>query len=294
MRGGFGKTGNRPRYGDRDVVLNSGNVLGGTPTLVQAGVRGNDGITRGTSNEYEAGTDVQFLNRRLQFEGTWYDKKITDLLLQPATIPSGGLTNLVINGGELRTQGIEASLNAAAMQRRDMDLSFRATFSKNKQTINNLPKSVPRFPAPGSFGAAFGRNFISPGGRTTWIWGNVPLDANGNPLPIGILVTDSSAVASTRDTIAGDANPDFVMAFSSTLRWKRLTLALTADWRQGGVVADMTRSLWDEGGTSRDYDDPITRETMGDGWDLNAPPSYTNPSTGITYPYTQGPFRYRS
>src|SRR5207247_325330 len=61
-----------------------------------------------------------------------------------------------------------------------------------------------------------------------------------------------------------------------------------------GAGADMTRSLWDEGGTSRDYDDPITRETMGDGWDLNAPPSYTNPSTGITYPYTQGPFRYRS
>src|SRR6059058_2331002 len=119
---------------------------------------------------------------------------------------------------------------------------------------------------------------------------------NGNPLPIGVRVTAGCSpgapgciIARTADTVAGNYNPDFVMEFSSSLRWKRLTLATTVSWQQGGSVADMTRTLWDEGGTSRDYDDPITRETMGDGWNLNAPPSYTNPSTGITYPYTQGP-----
>ena len=294
IRGGYGRTGNRPRYGDRDVVLNAGNTLGGTPTLVQAGVRGNVLITPETSNEWEAGTDVQFLNRRLQFEGTYYNKKITDLLLQPATIPSGGLTNLVINGGELRTAGFEASVNAAAMQSRDMDLTFRTTFAKNKQTINNLPATVPRFPAPGSFGAAFGRNFISPGGRTTWIWGNVPLDANGNILPIGTEVTNPGLIATHRDTIAGDANPDFMMAFSGSFRWKRLTLSANVDWRQGGQVADMTRVLWDEGGTSRDYDAPITRSNFGKGWDLtNIPATYTT-AAGDVLPYTAGSFRYNA
>ena len=142
---------------------------------------------------------------------------------------------------------------------------------------------MPRFPAPGSFGASFGRNFISPGGETTWIWGNVPLDANRNPLPIGVLVTDPSAVAFIRDTVAGNYNPDFVMQFSGSLRWKRLTLATTVSWQQGGQVSDMTRDLWDEGGTSRDYDDPVTRETMGDGWALNVPSGYT-----------AGSFRYDS
>src|SRR6266576_1718406 len=284
IRGGFGKTGNRPRYGDRDVVFNAGTNIGGSLTLVQAGVLGNPNITPETSNEWEAGSDVFFLNRRLAFEGTYYNKRITDLLLQPATIPSGGLTNIIINGGELRTQGFEASLNAAAMQSRDMDLSFRASFSKNKQTIENLPANVPRFPAPGSFGAAVGRNFISPDGRTTWIWGNVPLDANGNILPIGSAVTNPGAIAAFRDTVAGDANPDFMMAFSGSFRWKRLTVAANVDWRQGGMVADMTRTLWGEGGTSRDYDDPITRKNFGDGWDL----------TNIPAGYTAGNFRYDS
>ncbi len=294
IRGGYGQTGGRPRYGDRDVVLNAGNTYGGTPTLVQAGVRGNAGITPESSNEWEAGTDVQFLNRRLQFEGTYYNKTITDLLLQPATIPSGGLAALVINGGQLHTAGFEASLNAAAMQSREMDLSLRATFAKNKQTINKLPATVPRFPAGGSFGAAFGRNFISPGGRTTWIWGNVPLDASGNILPIGTEVTNPGLIATHRDTIAGDANPDFMMAFSSSFRWKRLTVSANVDWRQGGQVADMTRVLWDEGGTSRDYDDPISSKNFGAGWDLkNIPATYTT-AAGDVLPYTAGSFRYNS
>jgi len=292
LRGGWARTGNRPRYGDRDLLLRTGSNIGGTATLVQATVAGNADIKPETLTEIEAGTDVTFLKRRLQFEGTGYRRKITDLLLQPATIPSGGLTNLVVNGGELSNIGVELGLSAAAVQSRDVDLNLRATFAKNRQEIKNLPSFVPRFPAPGSFGAAFGRNYISPGGRTTWIWGNVPLDANGNPLPIGTLVTNPSAVAATRDTVAGDANPDFVMAFSSSLRWKRLTLAATMDWRKGGVVADMTRTLWDEGGTSRDYDDPITRESMGDGWDLNAPATYKLGK--VTYPYTAGSFRYNS
>ena len=293
LRGGWARTGNRPRYGDRDVVLRTGTNIGGTATLVQTAVAGNPNIRPETLTELEGGVDVTFVHRRLQFEGTGYRRKITNLLLQPATIPSGGLTNLVVNGGELSNKGVELGLSAIAIQSGDVDLHLRANFTKNKQEILNLPSFVPRFPAPGSFGAAFGRNFVSPGGLTTWIWGNVPFDASGKPLPIGIWATDSGSIAFTRDTVAGDANPDFVMSFSSSLRWKRLTLAWTMDWRKGGVVANMTRSLWNEGATARDYDDPITRETMGDGWDLNAPATYVTPA-GDTLPYTAGSFRYNA
>ena len=301
LRGGWARTGNRPRYGDRDVVLNAGNTIGGNPSLVQANVAGNATITPETLQELEAGTDITFLNRRVQFEGTWYSRRITDLLLQPATIPSGGIGGVVINGGELRNRGIEAALNGIALQSRDMDLSIRATFTKNRQDIQNLPASVPRFPAGGSFGAAFGRNFISPGGRTTWIWGNVPLDASGNPLPIGTTVTANCTagapgciIARIADTVAGDYNPDFAMGFSSSFRFKRLTVAMTLDWQKGGQVADMTRTLWDEGGTSRDYDDPITSKSMGSGWELTGIPANYTTGAGDVLPYTTGSYRYNA
>src|SRR5439155_7701173 len=190
IRGGWARTGNRPRYGDRDVLLRTGTNVGGNATLVQATTAGNADIKPETLTEIEAGAEVTILHQRLQFEGTGYTRKITDLLLQPATIPSGGITNAIVNGGELSNIGVELGLSANAVQSHDVDLHLRATFTKNKQEIKSLPANVARFPAPGSFGAAFGRNFITPGGRTTWIWGNVPFGADSNPLPIGILVTD--------------------------------------------------------------------------------------------------------
>jgi TonB-linked SusC/RagA family outer membrane protein len=275
VRAGWGRTGNRPRYADRDSLLAPGPVIGGVATLVQAGTVGNLEIKPETLTEIEVGADVTLLKQRLRFEGTWYSRRITNLLLQPPTTPSQGLNALIVNGGELSNAGIELGLSAVAIQRRDMGLDLRASFSKNKQEIKNLPSFVARFPVGGSFGAAFGRNFISPGGRTTWIWGNVPLDANGNPLPIGVLVTNPGAVARVADTVAGDANPDFVVALNGSLRWKRVSLAVTMDWRQGGLVSNMTRTLWDEGGTSRDYEAPITKGDFQGDWDLNAPSGYT-------------------
>jgi TonB-dependent starch-binding outer membrane protein SusC len=270
LRAGWGRTGNRPNYGSRDLLLSAGTVIGGTATLVQAGTAGNPDIKPETLTEVEAGVDLTLMNRRIQFEGTWYSRKITDLLLQPATIPSGGLGNLFINGGELSNKGIELGLQVVAIQKKNLDWNVRATWQKNKQEIRNLPANVPRFPAPGSFGAAFGRNFITSGGRTTWIWGNVPLDANKNYLPIGTPITNPGLVAFTRDTVAADANPDFVMNFNSAVTWKRLTLSATADWRKGGFVADMTRDLISEGGTARDWDDPLSSDALRGDWDLSA------------------------
>ena len=292
FRAGWGKTGNRPNYASRDLLLASGGVIGGTATLVTPASIGNPAVKPETLTEYEIGTDLTLLNRKFQFEGTIYRRTITDLLLNAALTPSGGFNSRFINGGELSNRGVELGLSWVAIQKRDMDWNVRATWQKNTQHINSLPADVARFAAPGSFGAAFGRNYVSPNSRTTAIWGNVPFDADSVMLPIGIFVTDPSRIAFVRDTIAGNSNPDFVMNFNSAFTWKRMTLALTMDWRKGGLVADMTRTLWDEGATSRDYDEPITSKIFDKQWDLNAPATYTY--NGHEYPYTAGSFRYDS
>lgn len=292
FRAGWGRTGNRPNYASRDLLLASGGVIGGTATLVTPASIGNPLVKPETLTEIEAGVDLTLFNSKAQFEGTFYRRKITDLLLNAALTPSGGFNSRFINGGELSNKGVELGLSLVAIQKRDMDWNVRATWQKNVQDIKNLPADVARFPAPGSFGAAFGRNFVSAGSRTTAIWGNVPLDADGNILPVGIFVTNPDAVAAVRDTIAGDSNPDFTMNFNSAFTWKRLTLAFTMDWRKGGLVANMTRTLLVEGGTARDYDDPIRAGDYEGDWDLNVPTG--NACSGGTEPCTAGPFRYDS
>jgi hypothetical protein len=83
------------------------------------------------------------------------------------------------------------------------------------------------------------------------------------------------------------------MGFSPSFRYRKFTVAMTLDWQKGGQVADMTRTLWDEGGTSRDYDDPITAKNMGPGWTVTGVPA-TYVSGTDTLAYTQGSYRYNA
>ena len=260
LRAGYGQTGNRPNYDSKYLVLGQGTNLDGRSTLVRGPNVGNAGIRPETLNEREAGVDVTSLGNRLSFEATYFDRKITNLLLQPATAPSTGFTSLFINAGELKVLGSEFGLNAVPVQTRNFTWTSNATFQRNAQWVNNLPATVPPFNAPNSFGAAFGRNRVVPGVRASKIWGNVPVRvANGKVteiLPVGSYVTNPTAVSAARDTIIGDANPDFQMFFTNSVTYRRLALSVLVDWRKGGDVADMTNNLFDEGKQARDYGSP--------------------------------------
>ena len=267
LRAGYGRTGNRPRYADRDVTLAAGANIEGRTTLVAAQVVGNPNITPETLNETEFGFDAAMLRQRLTLEATYYDRKITDQLLQPVVANTSGLSNLVVNAGELSNKGYEAALSAIPVQLSDFSWNTRVAYQSNKQEIKNLPTFVPPFPVGGSFGASFGRNYIRAGSRTTAIWGNAPVEVNSSGqvvriLPKGAWLTEPNVTKQVRDTIIGDANPDFQMFFTNQFQYKRVGLSFLVDWRSGGDVANMTHLLFDEGGQSRDYDAPSPIDGM--------------------------------
>jgi TonB-dependent starch-binding outer membrane protein SusC len=270
LRAAYGRTGNRPRYGDRDITLSAGANIEGRTTLVAAQTVGNPKITPETLNETEFGFDAAFLGQRVTLEGTFYNRKITDQLLAPAVANTSGLSNLVVNAGELSNKGYEAGLAAIPIQTADFSWNTRVSYQSSKQEIKGLPNFVPPFAAAGSFGASWGRNYIRAGSRTTAIWGNAPVevDASGKVLrilPKGAWITMPNVTKQTRDTIIGDANPDYQMFFTNQVQYKRLGVSFLLDWRKGGEVANMTHTLFDEGGQSRDYDErsPVDTFTLG-------------------------------
>ena len=250
LRAGWGQTGNRPRYGDRDILLAQGSLLNGQSSTVNTTTVGNSNVKPETLTEITAGVDVSAFDERVTFEATTYTRTITDLLLQPAAAPSTGFSNFIINAGKLRNRGIELGLGGVPVQTRDLTVTSHLAFQRSRERVAELPSSVPPFAAPGSFGASFGRNRITAGYLTSAIWGNVPVDASGNVLPVGAYATHPELVAGRADTVIGDANPKFRLAFDNTVRWQRFSLAFTIDWRHGGDVANTTTKLYDEGGTS--------------------------------------------
>ncbi|GLC26030.1 SusC/RagA family TonB-linked outer membrane protein [Roseisolibacter agri] len=261
VRASLGFTGNRPRFADRFLVLGSGTAIGGQTSLTRPATVNNPDIKPERLRETEFGADLQGFGGRAVLEATVYDRTITDLLFTAPAAPSSGFTNLVLNTGELTNKGLELGLQLLPIQTRTTTWTSRINFQTNRQEVNDLPASIPRFTVPGSFGVSWGRNSLASGYRTTYIWGNAPLNPTTLlPLEDGYFAKNPNAKSGTdyvvRDTVIGDANPDFLMNFNNSVQFGRFTVSALVDWRKGGMVANMTHTLYDEGGTSRDYDDP--------------------------------------
>jgi TonB-linked SusC/RagA family outer membrane protein len=243
LRGAWGQSGNRPRYGDRDLLYADGGLIGGQGSLVSAGLIGNTVIRPEVMNELEFGFDASFLKSRLAFEFTRYQRRITDLLLTFPLAPSSGLGNQIINGGQLSVLGNEAVVSLIPIRKGKFEWASRIIYNANVQYTNDIP--VPAFPVPGSFGAAYGRNRITANTRSTYIWSNAPFRLN-----------PTTGVRTVADTITYDSNPIHITTFNNDFTFGRFTVSALLDWRAGGTVSNMTNNLWDEGGNSRDFDAP--------------------------------------
>jgi TonB-linked SusC/RagA family outer membrane protein len=276
FRASFGQSGNRPNYGVRDLTINNGTLIGGLTSLVAAASVGNPAIKPEVMNEQEYGIDGALFHGRVSFETSHYERVIKDLLVTFPLAGSSGFTSQTVNGGQMSTRGFEAGLNIVPISTKDLEWTFRTTYQHNVQYIDKL--TVPAFTPTGSFGPTFGHSKIVAGTRATNIWGNIPFsclnttDASGH-LVVGTgsdgkachrIYPGDPAVAgsSVRDSIIADANPRGQATFLNTIRWKRVTLSGLLDWRIGGATADMTNQIWDEGGNSRDYDDPSPDPTQ--------------------------------
>lgn len=257
LRAAVGQSGNRPNYGNRDVILNQSGRIGGRDGIGAATTLGNPNIEPEKMTEQEYGIDGSFLKERLGLELTRFDRKISNMLLLAPLAASTGLTQQYFNGGKLSTKGWEAAATLSPFRNfHGVGWVSRTTYYTVNQQVTDLP--VPRFIVGSSgFGTAYGRSRIACyrtaenkpcAGSTsaTAIWGNAPI---GAPLTAG-------GAPTVVDTIIGEATPKFEMSFNNDFSWKAVNLSVLFDWRKGGDVSNMTQALFDEGQNSRDYDAP--------------------------------------
>jgi TonB-linked SusC/RagA family outer membrane protein len=266
IRAAIGQSGNRPNYGNRDVTVSSGGVIGGLSSLAATTALGNPAIKPEVMNETEFGFDATFWKQRIAVEATHYERKIKDLLLTFPLPASSGLASQIINGGQLSTNGFEGAITIVPISKRDLEWTFRTTYQTNVQHTDAIP--VPAFAVGGSFGSSYGRNRIAAGTISTKIWGNSPFSCI-NTTVAGVLVPgkgsdglacrqlaygETIAGQVVRDSILNDANSRSTVQFLNTVTYKRFSFSALLDWRNGGYTSTMTKNLFDEGGNSRDFD----------------------------------------
>lgn len=98
----------------------------------------NENLTWEKTLEYNLGVELGMFDNRLNFNLDLYDKTTRDLLLEAPVLNISGYTKAWQNIGKLRNRGIEFSMNADIVNRKDFKWSFNANASRNWSKILEL------------------------------------------------------------------------------------------------------------------------------------------------------------
>jgi outer membrane receptor protein involved in Fe transport len=237
LRAAYGESGNFPPFGAKFTAFSNANIggLGGTLIGVinsQGFVqRGNDQIKQERQKEFETGLDVGILGGKIAFEGTYYNRRGTDLIFTQNVPSSSGFVQKFINGGTLQNKGWEFALTISPYNTTNFKWTSRTSYWQNRSKMTRL--DIPSFNV-GAFSNALGSFKIEQGKPATQIVG---LDGDRGVVQLG------------------DAEPKFQMSFYNDLTiYKNVNLSFVLHWKQGGQNINLTELLTDLGGTSPDYD----------------------------------------
>lgn len=257
----FGQTGNQGIGAYRTLeVLNAANYpYNGTLESGMAMIdwRGptNPDLKWETTDQFNAGIDMGFLDNRLQLTVDYYYKKTRDLL-QNVTIPgSSSFTQMLVNSGNVTNEGLEFTLNYDVLRNTPVRWNISANLSFNRNRIGGLDGDQYATSLWSAADQAFLQRNGCPIGT---IYGYVEdgfFDnlAEVRSFPEYAGLSDAEArryigeikyrdlngdghITAADKTIIGDTNPDFVYGFTSNLSWNNFTLSFMLQGSQGNDI----------------------------------------------------------
>lgn len=265
LRSALGYAGNQPslanayaRYDSYVKAVNNDRI--GT---VNSTALGNDSLRPERQREVEFGGDLGFLRDRLNFELTFYNKRVSDALLSRPQAPSTGYTTQLANIGEISNRGVELLARALLMDGRAVRWNSTVTYSRNRNRVDKL------IGAPFTLGYA---NRVQQGEPLGFFFAELPQKNAAGEDSIdaaGLIVR--SPTATRVSTKVGDPNPDWIGSLLNEVDiGSRLHFRALLDGSFGGEVLNFTRRIMDTFGTSAD----VAREYLPVGDPNRLAPGY--------------------
>ncbi len=191
-----------------------------------------------TTTETELGINLEFLDRRLGLDLTWYRRKTTDQILSTTISEASGFGERVINAGALQNQGVELLITGSPIRTPALFWNLSFNFARNlskvlalagDQTVLVLDQSrLQTAWITAEVGKPYGT-----------IWGYRYLRDDQ-----GRIVHDESGLP-MRDperVVLGRGTPDWTAALSSEVGYKNLTVSVLLDAKWGGQLFSGTNA----------------------------------------------------
>lgn len=193
------------------------------------------------STDYEIGLDMDFLQSRIGFEATYYNRQIKDDIVRTGVSSTTGYSTAVLNVGRLQNSGVEILLRGAPIKNKNFSWEMTATFTKNNNKIVALgegTRGVPIVLATSKSGNAFVR--LTEGERYGGIYGfSYKRDsATGQK----IYDTRGFPVVNSTAKYLGNSTYDRMFGLSNTLTHKNISLYLFVDAKLGANIYSETNA----------------------------------------------------
>jgi len=222
----------------------------------------NGGLLPEITHSNEMGAELSFLDGRVTFDGSIYDKHTENQIFNAPITATTGFTSKSINAGNISNKGQEFLLGVTPVQTA-AGFSWNSMFNygRNKSQITELAPGIKTLALGSLFTARLEARLDKPYGA---IMGNSWLrDAQGNLLLKNGLPQRDPASAGYQHYF-GSVQPQWTGGWSNTLSYKNIRLYGLLDFHKGGKLASIT-NMWG------DYTGVLSRTTAGREVDWNNP-----------------------
>lgn len=202
----------------------------------------------------EAGVDIWMLQNKLKFDFTYFIKDQKDQIDFIPTVLGTGYQGMLTNIGDVRSKGFEMGLTVNPVRTKDFNWTFTASYTHYKATITKLSDQF----APNGYAFADydgkTRVKIAVGEEIGNIYEQNPILRVKTGKYKGMPILDGSGgefqvSGDERDRgQLGNYNPDFILGFNTTLRYKQFSLNLVGSFRKGGKYVSVNQQYLESNG----------------------------------------------
>ncbi|MFN2565647.1 MAG: SusC/RagA family TonB-linked outer membrane protein [Gemmatimonadaceae bacterium] len=291
IRAGYGLQGNPgvPPYASLILLETAENARYGFGDVTTVGVapsrNPNPNLKWEQTAQFNVAADYGFRNNTISGSIEYYRKNTKDLLLTVFVPQPAAVDTMIQNIGKVQNQGIEASLDALALSRRNLSATLGLVFTAERSKVVDLG----------------GRSFIGTGGVSGQgqsgqlaqrIIPGEPLGTFYGPVFVGVNnsgqqlfrcnrttagCTNGQTTAPTADDydIIGNANPDFTLGIRSQANWGQFDLSFLIRSEVGQEVFNNTALVYSTKGNALQGKN-FLRDALTDGIGLREPAIFSS------------------
>nr|WP_121269927.1 SusC/RagA family TonB-linked outer membrane protein [Pedobacter schmidteae] len=194
---------------------------------------------------FEIGTELRFLDSRVNLDVTYYNTNTSDQLITLPLPQSTGYSNIFKNAGSVKNKGVEVTLGLVPVKMRDFTWNMDLNFSRNVQTVE-LPPELTSYQLASGWS---GLSIKAEPGKSFGIYGVAwQRDPSGN-----IIIDEANGLRKTSpEKRLGNMSPDWLGGINNTFSYKGASLSFLIDIRKGGVIYSNTVSTLRTSGLSEE------------------------------------------